>query len=246
MNILISNDDGYQAEGLAILARVAAEFANVRVVAPERNRSGASNSLTLDRPLRIQEAANGFYFVDGTPTDCVHVAVTGLLDGPPDLVVSGINDGANMGDDTIYSGTVAAATEGYLLGVPSIAFSLVDKGYAHLDTAMRVARELVVRQLADPWPEPVLLNVNIPSVPYEELKGFEVTRLGRRHHTEPVIPALNPRGETVYWIGKAGPVADNGEGTDFHATAQGKVSISPLQIDLTSTAQLEKTRQWLA
>ena len=161
-------------------------------------------------------------------------------------MVSGINDGANMGDDTIYSGTVAAATEGYLLGVPSIAFSLVDKGYAHLDTAMRVARELVVRQLADPWPEPVLLNVNIPSVPYEELKGYEVTRLGRRHHTEPVIPALNPRGETVYWIGKAGPVADNGEGTDFHATAQGKVSISPLQIDLTSTAQLEKTRQWLA
>ena len=208
--------------------------------------SSSSNSLTLSRPLTVRKAPNGFHFVDGTPTDCVHVAVTGLLDGPPDLVVSGINDGANMGDDTIYSGTVAAATEGYLLGVPSIAFSLVDKGYAHLDTAMRVARELVVRQLADPWPEPVLLNVNIPSVPYEELKGFEVTRLGRRHHTEPVIPALNPRGETVYWIGKAGPVADNGEGTDFHATAQGKVSISPLQIDLTSTAQLEKTRQWLA
>ena len=223
-----------------------ANLGEVVVFAPERDRSGASNSLTLSRPLTVRKAPNGFHFVDGTPTDCVHVAVTGLLDGPPDLVVSGINDGANMGDDTIYSGTVAAATEGYLLGVPSMAFSLVDKGYAHLDTAMRVARELVVRQLADPWPEPVLLNVNIPSVPYEELKGFEVTRLGRRHHTEPVIPALNPRGETVYWIGKAGPVADNGEGTDFHATAQGKVSISPLQIDLTSTAQLEKTRQWLA
>ena len=241
MRILISNDDGYFSPGIEALASALANLGEVVVFAPERDRSGASNSLTLSRPLTVRKAPNGFHFVDGTPTDCVHVAVTGLLDGPPDLVVSGINDGANMGDDTIYSGTVAAATEGYLLGVPSIAFSLVDKGYAHLDTAMRVARELVVRQLADPWPEPVLLNVNIPSV-----KGYEVTRLGRRHHTEPVIPALNPRGETVYWIGKAGPVADNGEGTDFHATAQGKVSISPLQIDLTSTAQLEKTRQWLA
>ena len=241
MRILISNDDGYFSPGIEALASALANLGEVVVFAPERDRSGASNSLTLSRPLTVRKAPNGFQFVD-----CVHVAVTGLLDGPPDLVVSGINDGANMGDDTIYSGTVAAATEGYLLGVPSIAFSLVDKGYAHLDTAMRVARELVVRQLADPWPEPVLLNVNIPSVPYEELKGYEVTRLGRRHHTEPVIPALNPRGETVYWIGKAGPVADNGEGTDFHATAQGKVSISPLQIDLTSTAQLEKTRQWLA
>lgn len=246
MRILISNDDGYFSPGIEALASALANLGEVVVFAPERDRSGASNSLTLSRPLTVRKAPNGFHFVDGTPTDCVHVAVTGLLDGPPDLVVSGINDGANMGDDTIYSGTVAAATEGYLLGVPAIAFSLVDKGYAHLDTAMRVARELVVRQLADPWPEPVLLNVNIPSVPYEELKGYEVTRLGRRHHTEPVIPALNPRGETVYWIGKAGPVADNGEGTDFHATAQGKVSISPLQIDLTSTAQLEKTRQWLA
>ena len=246
MRILISNDDGYFSPGIEALASALANLGEVVVFAPERDRSGASNSLTLSRPLTVRKAPNGFHFVDGTPTDCVHVAVTGLLDGPPDLVVSGINDGANMGDDTIYSGTVAAATEGYLLGVPSIAFSLVDQGYAHLDTAMRVARELVVRQLADPWPEPVLLNVNIPSVPYEELKGYEVTRLGRRHHTEPVIPALNPRGETVYWIGKAGPVADNGEGTDFHATAQGKVSISPLQIDLTSTAQLEKTRQWLA
>ena len=246
MRILISNDDGYFSPGIEALASALANLGEVVVFAPERDRSGASNSLTLSRPLTVRKAPNGFHFVDGTPTDCVHVAVTGLLDGPPDLVVSGINDGANMGDDTIYSGTVAAATEGYLLGVPSIAFSRVDKRYAHLDTAMRVARELVVRQLADPWPEPVLLNVNIPSVPYEELKGYEVTRLGRRHHTEAVIPALNPRGETVYWIGKAGPVADNGEGTDFHATAQGKVSISPLQIDLTSTAQLEKTRQWLA
>ena len=246
MRILISNDDGYFSPGIEALASALANLGEVVVFAPERDRSGASNSLTLSRPLTVRKAPNGFHFVDGTPTDCVHVAVTGLLDGPPDLVVSGINDGANMGDDTIYSGTVAAATEGYLLGIPAIAFSLVKKGYPHLDTAVRVARELVQHQLASPWQEPVLLNVNIPSVPYEELKGYEVTRLGRRHHTEPVIPALNPRGETVYWIGKAGPVADNGEGTDFHATAQGKVSISPLQIDLTSTAQLEKTRQWLA
>ena len=246
MRILISNDDGYFSPGIEAWGSARGKQGGVVVLAPERDPSGAANTPNQCRPLTVRKAPNGFHFVDGTPTDCVHVAVTGLLDGPPDLVVSGINDGANMGDDTIYSGTVAAATEGYLLGVPSIAFSLVDKGYAHLDTAMRVARELVVRQLADPWPEPVLLNVNIPSVPYEELKGYEVTRLGRRHHTEPVIPALNPRGETVYWIGKAGPVADNGEGTDFHATAQGKVSISPLQIDLTSTAQLEKTRQWLA
>ena len=159
MRILISNDDGYFSPGIEALASALANLGEVVVFAPERDRSGASNSLTLSRPLTVRKAPNGFHFVDGTPTDCVHVAVTGLLDGPPDLVVSGINDGANMGDDTIYSGTVAAATEGYLLGVPSIAFSLVDKGYAHLDTAMRVARELVVRQLADPWPEPVLLNL---------------------------------------------------------------------------------------
>jgi 5'/3'-nucleotidase surE len=246
MRILISNDDGYFAPGIEALAGALADLADIIVFAPERDRSGASNSLTLSRPLTVRQAANGFHFVDGTPSDCVHVAVTSLLDHRPDLVLSGINDGANMGDDTIYSGTVAAATEGYLLGIPAIAFSLVKKGYPHLDTAVRVARELVQRQLASPWQEPVLLNVNIPAVPYTELQGFEVTRLGRRHHSEPVIPAQNPRGETVYWIGKAGPEQDNGPGTDFHATAHGKVSISPLQIDLTARAQLDKTRQWLA
>lgn len=246
MRILISNDDGYFAPGIEALAAALADLGEIIVYAPERDRSGASNSLTLSRPLTVRQAANGFFFVDGTPTDCVHVAVTGILDTPPDLIVSGINDGANMGDDTIYSGTVAAATEGHLLGIPAIAFSLVQKGHAHLDTAARVAREVVERYLARRELAPMLLNVNIPAVPYDELKGFEVTRLGRRHHSEPVIEAQNPRGETVYWIGKAGPEQDNGPGTDFHATANGRVSISPLQIDLTSTAQLEQTRQWLA
>ncbi|MDO4904441.1 MAG: 5'/3'-nucleotidase SurE [Lautropia sp.] len=245
MRILISNDDGYFAPGIETLAAALAGLGEIIVYAPERDRSGASNSLTLSRPLTVRQAANGFHFVDGTPTDCVHVAVTGMMDSPPDLVVSGINDGANMGDDTIYSGTVAAATEGYLLGLPSIAFSLTTKGHQHLDSAARVARDVVVRYLTDPWPQPMLLNVNIPSLPYDELKGYEVTRLGRRHHTEPVIPAQNPRGETVYWIGKAGPEADKGPGTDFHATAAGRVSISPLQVDLTATALLEQTRRWL-
>ncbi|MDO4637803.1 MAG: 5'/3'-nucleotidase SurE [Lautropia sp.] len=247
MRILISNDDGYFAPGIEALALALADLGEIFVCAPERDRSGASNSLTLSRPLTVRTAPNGFRFVDGTPTDCVHVAVTGgLLDGPPDLVVSGINDGANMGDDTIYSGTVAAATEGYLLGVPALAFSLVGRGYEHLDCAARVARELVMLQLAAPWQEPVLLNVNIPAVPYAALQGFEATRLGRRHHSEPVIPARNPRGEMVYWIGRAGPEADNGPGTDFHAVAHHRVSISPLHIDLTAVAQLDKTRQWLA
>lgn len=246
MRILISNDDGYFAPGIEALANALAGLGEIIVYAPERDRSGASNSLTLSRPLTVRQAANGFFFVDGTPTDCVHVAVTGILDTPPDLIVSGINDGANMGDDTIYSGTVAAATEGHLLGIPAIAFSLVQKGHAHLDTAARVAREVVDRYLARRELAPMLLNVNIPAIPYDELKGFEVTRLGRRHHSEPVIEAKNPRGETVYWIGKAGPEQDNGPGTDFHATASGRVSISPLHIDLTATAQLEQTRQWLA
>lgn len=246
MRILISNDDGYFAPGIEALAAALADLAEVVVYAPERDRSGASNSLTLSRPLTVRRAANGFHFVDGTPTDCVHVAVTGMMAERPDLVISGINDGANMGDDTIYSGTVAAATEGYLLGLPAMAFSLVQKGHQHLDTAVRVAREMVERYIANPWPAPMLINVNVPALPHDQLKGVEITRLGRRHHTEPVIPALNPRGETVYWIGKAGPEQDNGPGTDFHATAHGKVSVSPLQVDLTAVNLLDQTRQWLA
>jgi 5'-nucleotidase len=247
MRILISNDDGYFAPGIAALAEALRDLAEIVVVAPERDRSGASNSLTLDRPLAVRTSASGFLYLNGTPTDCVHVAVTGLLDVRPDLVVSGINDGANMGDDTIYSGTVAAAMEGFLLGIPSIAFSLVHKGHAHLDSAARVARDVVVRFLQRPFPAPgpVLLNVNIPNLPYEELGGLEATRLGKRHHAEQVVRATDPRGDTVYWIGPAGGVKDSGPGTDFHATASGRVSVTPLHIDLTATALTDANRRWL-
>ena len=245
MRILLSNDDGYFAPGLAQLHESLTGLGDVTVVAPERNRSGASNSLTLDRPLYLRTAPNGFQYVTGTPTDCVHLAVTGVLDHQPDMVVSGINLGANMGDDTIYSGTVAAATEGYLLGVPSIAISLGSFEGRHFATAGRVARELVQRFSRTPFAEPVLLNVNVPDVPYAELRGIRVTRLGRRHKAEPAVKSVSPRGETLYWIGAAGPAADAGEGTDFHAVEHGWVSVTPLQIDLTHAAQLAAVRGWL-
>lgn len=245
MRILLSNDDGYFAPGIEALAEALAGLAEIVVVAPERDRSGASNSLTLDRPLSLRRAANGFYHVNGTPTDCVHLAVTGMLDTLPDMVVSGINHGANMGDDTIYSGTVAAATEGYLLGVPSIAISLAGRSGQHFATAGQVARTLVERFLRSPVRQPVLLNVNVPDVPPGQLAGTRVTRLGRRHKAEPVIRAQNPRGETVYWVGAAGEAADAGEGTDFHAVAHHCVSITPLQIDLTHCGQLRMVEDWL-
>ncbi len=245
MRILISNDDGYFAPGIERLAAALAAHADITVVAPERDRSGASNSLTLDRPLNVRRAPNGFLFVNGTPTDCVHLAVTGVLDHAPDMVVSGINLGANMGDDTIYSGTVAAATEGYLLGIPSLAISLASKTAAHFETAAQVAVDLVQRHrhtAAGPW----LLNVNVPDVPAAELRGVRVTRLGRRHKAEDVIRAKNPRGETVYWVGAAGEAADAGEGTDFEAVATNHVSITPLQIDLTHRELMTGVSQWLA
>jgi 5'-nucleotidase len=245
MRILLSNDDGYFAPGLAALAEALQGLGEVVVVAPEQNRSGASNSLTLDRPLHLKKAANGFYFVNGTPTDCVHLAVTGMLDELPDIIVSGINHGANMGDDTIYSGTVAAATEGYLLGIPSIAISLTSFAGNNFATAGQVARELVERFIRDPIREPVLLNVNVPDIPFDELKGMEVTRLGRRHKAEPVVKMTSPRNEMVYWIGAAGAAADAGPGTDFNAAERGIVSITPLQIDLTHAAQLPSIRQWM-
>jgi 5'-nucleotidase len=244
MRILLSNDDGYFAPGLEHLARALAELAEVTVVAPERDRSGASNSLTLDRPLNVRRAPNGFLFVNGTPTDCVHLAVTGLLDWRPDMVVSGINLGPNMGDDTIYSGTVAAATEGYLLGIPSVAISLASKSGAHFATAAAIATEIVARSAKRP-PGPWLLNVNVPDIPFASLRGRTVTRLGRRHKAENVIPATNPRGETVYWVGSAGAAADAGEGTDFHAVDNGFVSITPLQIDLTNRDELGYVASWL-
>jgi 5'-nucleotidase len=245
MRILISNDDGYFAPGIEHLALALGRRHDVTVVAPERDRSGASNSLTLDRPLSVRRAANGFLFVNGTPTDCVHLAVTGLVETLPDLVVSGINLGANMGDDTIYSGTVAAATEGYLLGIPSIAVSLTSKAGRHFETAAAVALELVERHERSPagnW----LLNVNVPDLPRAEVKGIRITRLGRRHKAEDVIPTKTPRGETVYWVGAAGPAADAGEGTDFHATENGYVSVTPLQIDLTHREAMPEVAGWFA
>jgi len=243
MKILLSNDDGYQAPGIVALYEALKELADVEVVAPEQNNSAKSNALTLHSPLYVHTAPNGFRYVNGTPADCVHIALTGLLGYRPDLVVSGINNGANMGDDTIYSGTVGAAMEGYLFGIPAIAFSQTEKGWAHLDAAALKAAELVAQlmpalpeaaQRGEPW----LLNVNVPNRPADELAGFKVARLGRRHAAEKVITQISPRGETMYWIGGAGPVKDDAEGTDFHATAQGFVSITPLQVDLTDHQRL--------
>jgi 5'-nucleotidase len=246
MRILVSNDDGYFAPGITVLAEALAGCADVTVVAPERDRSGSSNSLTLDRPLSVRRASNGYLYVNGTPTDCVHLAVTGLLDELPDVIVSGINYGANMGDDTIYSGTVAAATEGFLLGIPSVAISLIAEGGGHFETAARVACELIERFRLRPLGQPVLLNVNVPDSAYADLRGTVVTRLGRRHKAEPVVKSTTPRGEVVYWVGAAGGAQDAGEGTDFHAAACGMVSVTPLQVDLTRYVQMQTVSEWLA
>ncbi len=248
--ILISNDDGYSAPGIIALqealTRRLGSTVSITVVAPEQDRSGASNSLTLDRPLHVRTAASGSIYINGTPTDCVHVAITGLLPERPDLVLSGINNGANMGDDTIYSGTVAAAMEGYLLGVSSIAFSLAGKGYANLAAAAQIAADIVERFLKTPPTEgQVLLNVNIPPLAGDEIKGVVATRLGKRHHAEPVIPTQTPHGETVYWIGPAGKARDAGPGTDFNAVSEGYVSVTALQADLTRFDAMHHLAQWL-
>jgi 5'-nucleotidase len=245
MKILISNDDGYLAPGIIALANVLTPIAEIVVVAPDSNRSGSSNSLTLDRPLSVQRADNGFYFVNGTPSDCVHIALTGLLNFRPDLIVSGINQGQNMGDDTLYSGTVAAATEGFLFGIPAIAFSQLHKGWDELEAAATVAREIVERRF-DNLPQPYLLNVNIPNLPYDQLKTMVATRLGKRHESEAVVKDKDPHGRDIYWIGPAGAARDAGEGTDFQATANGHISITPLQIDLTHAAQLAALRKDLS
>ena len=240
MKILISNDDGYQAPGIVALYEALRDVADVEVIAPEVNNSAKSNALTLHSPLYVHRAANGFRYVNGTPADCVHIALSGLLDYRPDLVVSGINNGANMGDDTIYSGTVGAAMEGYLFGVPAIAFSQVHRDWLHLESAARKARDLVLNMKAHqliagkPW----LLNVNIPNLPYADIGQVKLSRLGRRHFAEKVITQVNPRGETMYWIGAAGEAKDDADGTDFHATATGHMSITPLQVDLTDHANL--------
>lgn len=237
MKILISNDDGYQAPGIVALHAALASLSGieVEVVAPEHNNSAKSNALTLHSPLYVQRASNGFRYVNGTPADCVHIAMTGLLGYRPDLVLSGINNGANMGDDTIYSGTVGAAMEGYLFGVPAIAFSQVERDWVELEAAAQKAKQLVQQMLQQQWlgSAPWLLNVNIPNLPLEQLGSVKLCRLGRRHSAEPVITQMSPRGETMYWIGSAGAVKDEAEGTDFHATAQGHVAITPLKVDLT-------------
>jgi 5'-nucleotidase len=242
MDILISNDDGYQSTGIRVLAAALGEIATVTVVAPDRDRSGASNSLTLDAPVRATRAENGFTYVDGTPTDCVHLAITGLLEKEPDMVVAGINAGANMGDDVLYSGTVAAAMEGRFLGLPAIAISLASHKPAHYATA---AVELVRRVLSHSLPADTILNVNVPDLPLELLAGMQVTRLGHRHKSEPVVPMLDPRGRTVYWVGPTGPEQDAGPGTDFHAVRSGYVSLTPIDVDLTRYAALDSLSTWL-
>jgi len=245
MRILLSNDDGYFAPGLAALAEAIRQIAHIDVVAPERDRSGASNSLTLSRPLRVQHAANGFYYIDGTPTDCVHLAITGLLAQEPDMVISGINHGANLGDDVIYSGTVAAAMEGRFLGLPAIAMSLVGREGRHFATAARVALQLLEKLKSHPFPTDTILNVNVPDVPFEQLNGFEATRLGHRHKAEPVIKSADPHGNPIYWVGPPGAEADAGPGTDFHAVRQNRVSVTPLHVDLTRHVTLAQMTSWL-
>jgi 5'-nucleotidase len=245
MRILVSNDDGYFSPGIAALAQAMRAFGEVTVVAPEADRSGASNSLTLDRPLYVRRSSQGFYYVNGTPTDCVHVAVTGFLDHRPDLVVSGINNSANLAEDTLYSGTVAAAMEGYLLGLPAIAFSLASRSFEHLETAVAVAQQVVRRLIDQPFAKARLLNVNIPAGPINELQGYELTRLGRRHVAQPVETAVSPRGETVYWVGPPGGQREAGPGTDFHALNQSRVSVTPLQVDLGDTDGFQEVGPWL-
>ncbi len=245
MNILISNDDGYMAPGIKALADALAEFAQITVVAPDRNRSGASNSLTLDNPLRVNQLENGYYRVEGTPTDCVHLAITGLLDDEPDMVVSGINAGANLGDDVLYSGTVAAATEGRFLGLPAVAISLTSHTPEHFETAAWAAKKLVQQLKKSSLPADTILNVNVPDIPIEEITGFESTRLGNRHKAEPVIKEIDPRGRPLYWVGPAGDEQDAGPGTDFDAIRRGAVSVTPLQIDLTRFDAIDGVANWL-
>lgn len=249
MKLLISNDDGIEAEGIRVLADSMRGLGTVTIVAPDKNRSGASNSLTLDAPIRITELEGAVYRVSGTPTDCVHVALTGLLEEDPDIVVSGINAGANLGDDVIYSGTVAAAMEGRFLGYPAVALSLVfneDLDKHHYDTAGEAAIRLVRQLQRDPLPADTILNVNVPDCPWSEIRGFEVTRLGHRHRAEPVVKATDPRGRAMYWIGPAGAEQDAGTGTDFDAVRRNFISVTPIHVDLTRYQALEQVAGWIS
>lgn len=245
MRILLSNDDGVYAQGLNILAETLRAQAHIDIVAPDRNRSGASNSLTLNTPMRVRKLSPHIISVEGTPTDCVHLAITGLLKETPDMVISGINEGANLGDDTLYSGTVAAAIEGRFLGLPAIAISLEGNAYQYYETAAKVASLLVNRLRSTHLPPYTILNVNVPDVPFDEIEGWEVTRLGKRHRSEPVIEQVDPRGHPIFWVGPAGSEADAGPGTDFYAMRQGRVSITPLQVDLTNYQSFEDLSNWV-
>lgn len=245
MKILVSNDDGYLATGINVLTDALSKIADVVVVAPDRNRSAASNSLTLHDPLRVTKVGENRYTVNGTPSDCVHLALAGFLEEEPDLVVSGINHGANLGDDVIYSGTVAAATEGRFLGFPTIAVSLVGDKPRHFDTAARIATELVQRLERDPLPSEFIFNVNVPDRPYAELSGIRIARLGYRHKSEPIVKSKDPHGRTIFWVGPAGTGQDAGEGTDFHAIAEGAAAITPLKVDLTRHEALPQVSEWL-
>jgi 5'-nucleotidase len=246
VRILLANDDGYQAKGLRVLAHHLRDLAEVVIVAPDRNRSGASNSLTLETPLRVEKVDDDLYYVNGTPTDCVHIAITGLLDTAPDMLISGINHGANLGDDVLYSGTVAAAMEGRFLGIPSIAVSLVLEEQGNFETAATLIRRMVQRSIEDPLPADSILNVNVPDVPLEAIKGVRTTRLGFRHKSEPVVKALDPKNRPIYWIGPAGAGQDAGPGTDFDAVANGYVSVSPLKVDLTAHNAIAPLERWFS
>jgi 5'-nucleotidase len=245
LRILLSNDDGYQSDGLATLAVSVSGLAEIVVVAPDRNQSGASHSLTLSTPLRVEQTRDGIYFVNGTPTDCVHLALTGLLDDVPDMVIAGINHGANLGDDVLYSGTVAAAAEGRFLGLPAIAVSLVGDNPRRFDTAGRAIQVLLERLEGSPLPSDTTLNINVPDLPWDELQGFQATRLGYRHRAEPVIESHDPKGRLLYWVGPAGVGQDAGPGTDFHAVENGYISVTPLHFDLTKHASVGGLESWL-
>jgi 5'/3'-nucleotidase len=245
MRILVSNDDGVNAPGIRALANEMAMIASIEVVAPDRNRSGASNSLTLTRPISIRELDNGYHSVEGTPTDCVHLALTGYLDNAVDMVVSGINDGANLGDDVLYSGTVAAAMEGRTLGLPALAFSMVGDNIQHYDTGALIARKLVEQVSSHQLPSHTIMNVNIPDLPMNEIKGLEITRLGTRHTAAPTIKERDPRGRTIFWIGPPGSESDAGPGTDFYAVSRGFVSITPLDLDMTHYKMFEPLSSWV-
>ncbi len=251
MKILMSNDDGVNAIGLLTLAESLSHLADITVVAPERDRSAASNSLTLDMPLRIKKQPNGFFSVDGTPTDCVHLAITGWLDTHPDMIIAGINAGANLGDDVLYSGTVAAAMEGRFLGYPAMAISLVSHtnhdssvGFVHFESAAAIAKLLLEKLQSHPLPPDTILNVNVPDIELQQIKGIQVTRLGHRHLAEKVIESFDARGRPIYWIGPAGKEQDAGPGTDFYAINQGYVSLTPIKIDLTDYKAIEPLKEW--